>query len=79
VKKDLRIIGLGESILRYIKMDEKLRMNSEELQIQIEKDLKENLFPFCVIGSAGTTNSGSIDPLEEIGKNLSKIQYLVSC
>jgi glutamate/tyrosine decarboxylase-like PLP-dependent enzyme len=43
-------------------------MNSEELEKIIADDKKKNLNPFLVIASAGTTDIGAIDPLEEIGK-----------
>jgi aromatic-L-amino-acid decarboxylase len=66
IQKSLRIIGLEDVILRYIKLDDRYKMDSKDLEIQIQTDLSQGLFPFLVIGSAGTTDVGAIDPLDEI-------------
>jgi aromatic-L-amino-acid decarboxylase len=68
VAKAIRIAGLGESILRYILLDDAFRMDAEDLEKQITEDLSAGLKPWLVIGSAGTTDTGAIDPLEEIGR-----------
>ena len=66
VQKALRIAGLGESVIRYIPMDERFRMQADQLKVQIEKDLGAGLKPFLIVASAGTTDTGSIDPLDQI-------------
>jgi glutamate/tyrosine decarboxylase-like PLP-dependent enzyme len=68
VAKAIRIAGLGESVLRYIELDETFRMDTEVLEKQIASDIAAGLKPWLVIGSAGTTDTGAIDPLEEIGR-----------
>jgi glutamate/tyrosine decarboxylase-like PLP-dependent enzyme len=68
IHKALRIIGLEDIITRKISLDSLSRMNSLELKKQIESDITHGLHPFMVIASAGTTDTGAIDPLEEIGK-----------
>jgi len=68
VDKAIRIAGLKECILRHVPMDERHRMNSAELEKMISDDKKKDLNPFLVIASAGTTDVGAIDPLEETGK-----------
>lgn len=68
VEKSLRIAGMGESIIRYVPMDAQFKMKPALLQRQIETDQKSGLLPFMVFASAGTTDTGAIDPLEEIGK-----------
>ena len=67
VNKALRIIGLEDVIIRYIKLDEFSRIEPEDLETQIEKDKIDGLYPFMVGTSAGTTDTGAIDPLEVIG------------
>ena len=52
-------------------------MRTEELEAQIQTDIENGLIPFVVIGTAGTTNTGSIDPLEEIAAICSKLQIMV--
>ncbi len=68
VDKAIRIAGLGEAIIRYIPLDPKFRMIPAALEKQIVEDKKKKLNPFLVIASAGTTDVGAIDPLDEIGK-----------
>jgi len=67
IEKAIRIAGLKDCILRYINLNEKCQIISEELDNQIEKDKADGLLPFMVIASAGTTDVGAIDPLSEIG------------
>lgn len=66
VQKAIRIAGLGECVLRYVDMDDRYRMNIEHLQNCIQRDKTSGLVPFLVIGSAGTTDTGAIDPLPGI-------------
>jgi len=66
VIKALRIGGLWEVQTREIPMDDSLKMRIDLLQQQIETDLTNGLKPFLVVASAGTTDVGIIDPLEEI-------------
>jgi aromatic-L-amino-acid/L-tryptophan decarboxylase len=66
VQKALRIAGLGECVLRYVEIDERFKMRPDILQKQISDDKKAGLNPFLIIASAGTTDTGAIDPLEQI-------------
>lgn len=62
VLKALRIIGIPNERIRILPVDEAYRMVPETLERQIRKDQLEKLVPFVVIASAGTTNTGGIDP-----------------
>ncbi|MFD2203878.1 pyridoxal phosphate-dependent decarboxylase family protein [Shivajiella indica] len=66
IQKSLKIIGLEDVIMRYVKLDDHFKMDTEDLERQIQSDQSEGLFPFLVIGSAGTTDVGAVDPLDEI-------------
>jgi len=66
--KALRIAGLGECVTRHLPLDEGYRIKPAELEKQIAEDKANGLIPFLVFASAGTTDTGSVDPLEEIGK-----------
>ncbi|MCB0662735.1 MAG: amino acid decarboxylase, partial [Saprospiraceae bacterium] len=66
VHKALRIAGLGEAIVRNVPLDDHFRMDAEALRLQVEADVKNNLRPFLVVGSAGTTDTGAMDPLDAI-------------
>ncbi|MBS1758704.1 MAG: aminotransferase class V-fold PLP-dependent enzyme [Bacteroidetes bacterium] len=66
IHKSLRIIGLEDVQIRYVKLDEHYRINPEQLKEQILADKANGLNPFLVIASAGTTDVGAIDPLDDI-------------
>jgi len=72
IVKALRIAGLGDCVKRYIPLDEKFRMIPGEIEKAVKSDKKKGLLPWLVIGTAGTTDIGAIDPLIEIGKIASK-------
>ncbi len=66
VDKAIRIAGLGECPRRMIPMDAGFRMDTEALAATIQKDRNAGLKPWLIVGSAGTTDTGSVDPLAEI-------------
>ena len=57
------ILGLGQENLIKIKSDNNFKIKITELENTIKKDIKNNLLPIGIIGIAGTTNTGSVDPL----------------
>ena len=68
VAKGLRIAGIGESRIRIIPTDELFRLDAAELEKAVQADVEAGLRPFLVVASAGTTNTGSIDPFRAIRK-----------
>ena len=68
INKALKIIGLEDIIIRYLALDEFFRIDVNKLEKQIIRDRNEGLNPFLVIASAGTTDTGAVDPLKDIGK-----------
>lgn len=64
--KAIKISGLYEAIQRNIPMDAHFRMDAQALEKAILEDKKNGLVPFMVMASAGTTDTGAIDPLNEI-------------
>ncbi|MDH3646768.1 MAG: aminotransferase class I/II-fold pyridoxal phosphate-dependent enzyme [Gammaproteobacteria bacterium] len=66
VTKALGIAGLKECIQRVIPMDQSFRMDVAALQKAITDDRKAGLKPWMVVASAGTTDTGSVDPLDLI-------------
>src|SRR5262249_996979 len=57
------LLGLGTEGLRKIECDADARIVPAALERQIAIDLAGGRLPFCVVGIAGTTTSGAIDPL----------------
>src|SRR5689334_1191564 len=66
IAKAADILGFGRNYVRTIACDERQRMRVELLREKIDADQRGGLRPFCVVGSAGTTNTGVVDPLSEI-------------
>lgn len=67
INKALKIIGLEDVILRYSALDGNSRIDVNKLDQQINRDKAEGLNPFLIIATAGTTDTGAVDPLLEIG------------
>tara|TARA_B110001452_G_scaffold190068_1_gene160249 strand:+ start:4271 stop:5710 length:1440 start_codon:yes stop_codon:yes gene_type:complete len=67
VTKALKMAGLGEVILRYIELDSGYRMIPAQLEKQIKQDQLNGCIPWMIVASAGTTDTGAVDPLEAIG------------
>ncbi len=68
IQKAVEILGVGSEQLRRVRVDENFRIDIEALREQIKQDRAEGNQPTCIIGNAGTVNSGAIDNLEELSK-----------
>ncbi len=66
VAKGLRVLGFAASQVRSVPVDDHLRLDIKLLERAIVDDRRAGKRPFCVVASAGTTNTGAVDPLEEI-------------
>lgn len=66
LQKAAMVLGLGNKGVRTVPTNEHSKMDISALQ-QILTDLKsEERLPFCLVGTAGTTTTGNIDPLREL-------------
>ena len=66
VARAMEVLGLGSEALRKIAVREDFAVDVSALRQEIRKDRQAGLEPFCVIGTAGSVNTGAIDPLEEL-------------
>ena len=66
VDKALHIAGRGKAPRRIVGTDDKLRMDPEALDQAMAKDAADGIRPWLVVASAGTVDTGAIDPLDEI-------------
>jgi glutamate/tyrosine decarboxylase-like PLP-dependent enzyme len=64
--KIARMTGLGTNALREIPTGQNFTFSVEALEQQIEADRQAGWFPFMVVGTAGTTGAGLIDPLPQL-------------
>lgn len=65
--KALHIVGLREASWRTVPVDARRRMAPDELQRLVVEDRRRGLSPWLLLSTAGTVNSGAIDPLDAIG------------
>lgn len=72
--KALRIIGLEDVIIRHLELDSNSRIVAKDLAEKVESDRKNGLNPFLIIASAGTTDTGAIDPLNNLAEVAEKEQ-----
>ena len=63
IKRTCSVIGLGESAFRAIPCDEHFRINIPALRAALQADRDKGIRPFCIIGTAGTVNTGATDDL----------------
>ena len=61
-------LGLGRKALRRIRVTSAAQMDAPELEKQITQDKEAGFTPFCVVATAGTTNSGAIDDLVKLAE-----------
>ncbi len=66
--KAIRVLGFKKEQIRVIPTDMEFKMSINKLKNAIAKDTIQGLTPFCIIATAGTTNTGTVDPLMEIAK-----------
>jgi aromatic-L-amino-acid/L-tryptophan decarboxylase len=61
--KSAGLLGLGRSAVRRIAVTERLQLDIVQLAAAIREDAAKGKLPFCVVATAGTTNSGVIDDI----------------
>lgn len=66
VDKAAAILGIGLDNVRHIPTDDRYRMRVDALQDAVRADRDAGLEPFCVVATAGTVTTGSIDPITDI-------------
>jgi aromatic-L-amino-acid decarboxylase len=66
VDKAADAVGIGREGLRVLPTDERFRVRLDALEAAIAADRSRGVRPMCVIGLAGTTNTGAVDALGEL-------------
>jgi len=66
VDKSVELLGIGSNQLRKIETDADFKIRLDLLEEQIKNDIADGLRPFCLIGNAGTVNTGAIDDLDAL-------------
>ncbi|QNM86453.1 aminotransferase class V-fold PLP-dependent enzyme [Polaribacter pectinis] len=64
--KAIRVLGFKKEQIRIIPTDIEFKFSINKLKNEIAKDRLNGKQPFCIIATAGTTNTGTVDPLDTI-------------
>lgn len=65
-QKALEMLGMGSQSLRKVDVNEDYTINLDALKQLMADDRKQGWQPICVIGSAGTVNTGAVDDIEAL-------------
>ncbi|MFC8096354.1 pyridoxal phosphate-dependent decarboxylase family protein [Streptomyces sp. NPDC057301] len=66
VEKAVELLGIGGQHFRQIPVDAGFRIDTAALRRAIREDRAAGLHPLCLVGNAGTVNTGAVDPLDEL-------------
>jgi glutamate/tyrosine decarboxylase-like PLP-dependent enzyme len=68
IDKTMQLLGLGMNSLRRIPINANFEIQTEKLKESIRADIKSGHKPICIIGNAGTVNTGAIDDLNTLAE-----------
>ena len=77
--KSAGLLGLGRKALRRIPVTSAAQMDGAQLEKQIAQDNEAGFAPFCVVATAGTTNSGAIDDLVRLAEIAKRQRPMAPC
>lgn len=66
IGKALDFLGFPKETLQKIEVDQNFKMKPNLLDQRISSDLQKGLKPFAIVGTAGSTNTGAVDPLTDL-------------
>jgi aromatic-L-amino-acid decarboxylase len=68
MQKSLELLGLGSNALRKVPVNSQYQIDIAALMSMIAADRQNGVIPACVIGTAGTINTGSVDDLRNLAE-----------
>ena len=68
LEKSAHIMGMGYESVVKVPVDDRQRMDANALKSLVEADIKAGNIPYCVVATIGTTDFGSIDPVESLSE-----------
>ena len=66
LRKAIELLGLGSASLRILPVQDDFTIDIDALRTAIRDDREAGRLPACIIATAGTVNTGAIDPLNEL-------------
>ena len=67
ITKAAALLGIGRENVRHVAVDEHFKMRVDDLVAKINADLEAGYVPFCVVGNAGTVDTGAVDRYMRFG------------
>jgi aromatic-L-amino-acid/L-tryptophan decarboxylase len=68
IPKAVALLGIGRRNLRLIPVDGEFRMRVKDLEAAVSADRRAGRTPLAIVATAGTVNTGAIDPLSQIAE-----------
>lgn len=68
IAKAVALLGIGRKQLRPVPVDAAFRMRPDVLDELVRRDLVRGERPFAIVATAGTVNTGAVDPLAEVAE-----------
>jgi glutamate/tyrosine decarboxylase-like PLP-dependent enzyme len=68
LEKSLALLGLGRKALRRVRVNDRAEIDLERLESMMTADIASGFEPLAIVGTAGATSSGAIDPLAELAQ-----------
>ena len=68
IQRSAGVLGIGRKSVKLIACDDQGRMKVDALKVALEEDKKSGILAIAIVANAGTTNTGAIDPLAELGQ-----------
>lgn len=68
IQRSAGVLGIGRRAIRPLACDDQGRVRIEALREALRRDKADGILPMAIVGNAGTTNTGAIDPLAAIGE-----------
>jgi aromatic-L-amino-acid decarboxylase len=66
MERSVELLGLGNEALRWVPTDDQCSVKIDEMKNMIDEDRRAGFHPFCIVGCAGTVNSGAFDDLNSL-------------
>jgi aromatic-L-amino-acid decarboxylase len=68
IQKAVELLGLGSDALHLVPVNDSFQIDLQALQTAIAQDRQAGHLPFCVVGAAGTTNTGAVDDINALAE-----------
>jgi glutamate/tyrosine decarboxylase-like PLP-dependent enzyme len=68
ISKAAALLGIGSDNVRAVAVDQRFRINTDDLATKVTEDVRDGHLPFCVVANAGTVATGAFDALDDVSR-----------